>query len=154
MRDHRPTLTQDLIQGSAFGKIQSHTNEIIKINATLKEILPRGMAENCRAANLKGGHLLLEAASASIKMKIDYDRLNILSQLRAQGYARLISLEVKINPSIYQRLDQKSSEPKKRPPISENAAAALLTLSDISTPKIKARLERIAKMAEKRKESE
>ncbi len=85
-------------------------------------------------------------------MKIDYDRLNILSQLRMKGYPRLISLEVKINPSFYQSYEKAEKKKKKRPPISQPAADALMTLSDIATPKIRERLERIAQLANKKAE--
>ncbi|WP_117235871.1 DUF721 domain-containing protein [Vibrio maerlii] len=152
MRDHRPTLTQDLIEGTNFGQLQQHAKEILAINQTLTTILPNSVAAHCRAANLSGGNLTIEVSAASIKMKIDYDRLNILSQLRMKGYPRLISLEVKINPSLYQSYEKEEKKKKKRPPISQPAADALMTLSDIATPKIRERLERIAQLANKRSE--
>ena len=152
MRDHRPTLTQDLIEGTSFGQLQQHAKEILAINKTLTTILPSSVAAHCRAANLSGGNLTIEVSAASIKMKIDYDRLNILSQLRMKGYPRLVSLEVKINPSLYLSYEKEEKKKKKRPPISQPAADALMTLSDIATPKIRERLERIAQLANKKEE--
>ncbi|MDN3699515.1 MULTISPECIES: DUF721 domain-containing protein [Vibrio] len=152
MRDHRPTLTQTLISESRFSQLQEHAAEIMTINNALRDILPKGTANQCRAANLRGGNLVIEVASASIKMKINYDRLMILSQLRNMGFARLIGLEVKINPALYRTMQEKheNKEPS-RPPISDAAAGSLLMIAEMAPPKIKARLEKIAQMAEKNK---
>ena len=38
--------------------------------------------------------------SAAIKMKVDYERLSILNQLRAGGFARLVAVNVQINPDL------------------------------------------------------
>lgn len=150
MRDHRPTLTQTLISDSRFSQLQEHAAEIMTINNALREILPKGTAKHCRAANLRGGNLVIEVASAAVKMKIDYDRLMILSQLRTMGFARLIGLEVKINPALYRSPLEKSEDKKPpSPPISQAAAGSLMMIAEMAPPKIKARLEKIAKMADK-----
>ncbi len=152
MRDHRPTDASELIESSRLSKIQQHAQEIIEINLILQTLLPKGIQPHVRAANLRGGHLVLEAASGSIKMKVDYDRLNILNKLRNKGFGKLISIEIKINPAIYrtktgERSDQKEAIP--RPPLSENAASALLMVAQNANPKVKKRLENIAKLAKK-----
>jgi len=152
MRDHRPTTTDELIESSRLSKLQQHAKEIIEINHILRTLLPKGIEPHIRAANIRGGHLVLEAASASIKMKVDYDRLNILNQLRNKGFGKLISIEIKINPAIYRakndgNKDQKEAIP--RPPLSENAAAALMMVAESANPKVKKRLENLAKLAKK-----
>ena len=146
MRDHRPTLTDELISGSQFKQIQEHAGEILQLNQALQQVLPKGTQAHCRVANLRHGQLLIDVASAAIKMKLDYERLMILNKLRTQGYAKLISIEIRINPALY-RSQQNEETPVKRPPLSESAANALLTISDIAPPKIQARLLRLAKMA-------
>lgn len=149
MRDHRPTSTQDLIDGSSLQKIQHHACEILALNKMLLELLPKGTAQHCRAANLRQGCLIIDVASAAIKMKVDCDRLTILNALRTNGFAKLTSIDVRINPGLYRNNEPK--DPKKRPPISQNAAKALTMIAEIASPKVKARLERIAAMAEKKK---
>ncbi len=47
-----------------------------------------------RAANVSGGKLVLEAVSAALKMKVDYERLHFLTQLRQNGFGHLIGIEV------------------------------------------------------------
>ncbi|MCS0352621.1 DciA family protein [Vibrio ordalii] len=146
MRDHRPTLTKELISDSSLKKIQQHATEILALNKVLNKLLPKGTADHVRAANVRGGHLIVEVASASIKMKLDYDRLHILNQLRNQGFAKLISIELKINPALYRNRGMKE-ETVARPPLSENTAQALLMVASSASPKVKKRLENLAKLA-------
>ncbi|ASG00607.1 DUF721 domain-containing protein [Vibrio anguillarum] len=148
MRDHRPTLTKELISDSSLKKIQQHATEILALNKVLNKLLPKGTADHVRAANIRGGHLIVEVASASIKMKLDYDRLHILNQLRNQGFAKLISIELKINPALYRNRGMKEEkETVARPPLSENTAQALLMVASSASPKVKKRLENLAKLA-------
>ncbi|KII79894.1 DUF721 domain-containing protein [Vibrio renipiscarius] len=152
MRDHRPTLSNDIISDSRFADLQKHAKEIIAINDLLKDILPKHTVEHCRAANVRDGQLVLEVASAAMKMKLSYDRLYILSQLRNQGFARLIAIDVQINPELYR--SQKTQKPeaiKPREPISEVAAEYLQGIAENAPPKIKARLESLAKLAQQKK---
>ena len=153
MRDHRPTATTELIDGSRFKKLQEHAGEILMINQALKQILPRGTEDHIRAANIRHGQLVIEAASAGLKMKIERDRLNILNQLRNHGFAKLISIEIRINPAIY-RIQNNDAETRKeaksRPPISEDAAGYLLAVAEHAPDKIQKRLQRLADMAKKR----
>ena len=148
MRDHRPTLGDEIIAESRFSQLQKHAEEIMMINKELKTILPRGTEDHCRVANVRDGQLVIEVASAGIKMKIDYDRLMILNKLRTQGFAKLMSVEVRINPSLYRNRFQQDDRPK-RPPLTESAAKSLMTIADMAPPKIQERLKRLADMAEK-----
>ncbi|MDF2153324.1 DciA family protein [Vibrio sp. CAU 1672] len=148
MRDHRPTSTEDVIAESQFRQIQDHAAEILQLNQALQAILPKGTADHCRVANVRHGHLLIDAASAAIKMKIDFDRLMILNTLRTQGFAKLISIEVRINPSLYRNQFAADDRPK-RPPLTEAAADSLMIIADVAPPKIRERLQRLADMAKK-----
>ncbi|MDE1339108.1 DUF721 domain-containing protein [Vibrio aestuarianus] len=151
MRDHRPTLTKELISDSSLRKIQEHASEIIALNKVLQTLLPKGTADHVRAANVRGGHLIVEVASAAIKMKLEYDRLHLLNQLRSQGFAKLVSIELKINPGLYRNRGKKDEkEVIARPPLSENAAQVLLMVADHAPPKIRKRLENIAKLAKQK----
>ncbi len=149
MRDHRPTLGNDIISQSRFAELQQQASEILKLNQDLRKILPRGTEDHCRAANIRDGQLILETASAAIKMKIDYDRLHILNQLRTLGYARLIAVTVVINPRLYEHKKSKDQQSApRRDPISQNAADYLTMIAENASPKVKKRLEQLAKLAQ------
>lgn len=150
MRDHRPTATDELIQASKLKQIQEHAKAILLINRQLQEILPKGLKTQVRAANMRGGNLVLEAASAALKMKVDYERLHILTQLRQNGFGHLISIEVRVNPELYQQSkitseDARAANP--RPPLSEHAAHVLLAIADQASDKVKKRLQSLARLA-------
>ena len=148
MRDHRPTLSNDIISGSRFAELQKHAKEIILINQVLKTILPKQTAEHCRAANVRDNQLVIEVASASMKMKLSYDRLNILSLLRTQGFSRLIAIDIQINPDLYRNRSARAIEQQKpREPLSDTAAGYLKEIAEHAPPKIKARLESLALLA-------
>jgi len=149
MRDHRPTLGDEIIADSRLSQLQQHAQEILMINKALRSILPKGTEQHCRAANLRDNQLILEVASASIKMKIDYERLNILNQLRSQGFARLIAVSVQINPELYRAEQQRQQTNKPRDPISATAAQYLEMIASGASPKVKARLESLAKLAKR-----
>ncbi|MEB5558544.1 DUF721 domain-containing protein [Vibrio cholerae] len=150
MRDHRPTATDELIQASKLKQIQEHAKAILLINRQLQEILPKGLKTQVRAANVHGGNLVLEAASAALKMKVDYERLHILTQLRQNGFGHLISIEVRVNPELYRQSkitseDARAANP--RPPLSEHAAHVLLAIADQASDKVKKRLQSLARLA-------
>jgi hypothetical protein len=150
MRDHRPTLGDEIIAESRFSQLQKHAEEIMLINKELKAILPRGTEDHCRVANVHDGQLVIEVASAGIKMKLDYERLSILNQLRSRGFARLMAITVQINPDLYRNKQANDpAERKPRDPISENAAQYLNMIASGASPKVKARLESLAKLAKK-----
>lgn len=150
MRDHRPTATDELIQASKLKQIQEHAKAILLINRQLQDILPKGLKTQVRAANVRGGNLVLEAASAALKMKVDYERLHILTQLRQNGFSHLISIEVRVNPELYRQSkitseDARAANP--RPPLSEHAAHVLLAIADQASDKVKKRLQSLARLA-------
>ncbi len=150
MRDHRPTATDELIQASKLKQIQEHAKAILLINRQLQDILPKGLKTQVRAANVCGGNLVLEAASAALKMKVDYERLHILTQLRQNGFGHLISIEVRVNPELYRQSkitseDARAANP--RPPLSEHAAHVLLAIADQASDKVKKRLQSLARLA-------
>ncbi|KJY82240.1 hypothetical protein TW81_14155 [Vibrio galatheae] len=149
MRDHRPTLGDEIMADSRLSQLQQHAKEIMLINKELKTILPKGTEDHCRVANIRDNQLILEVASAGIKMKIDYERLSILNQLRSKGFARLIAVSVQINPELYRAKQSKESKAKPRDPISNTAAQYLEMIASGASPKVRARLESLAKLAKR-----
>lgn len=149
MRDHRPTLGDEVIADSPLSQLQQHAKEIMLINRELKTILPKGTEDHCRVANIRDNQLILEVASAGIKMKIDRDRLHILNLLRSKGFARLIAVTVQINPELYRSKTVQEEVKKPREPISDVAAQYLEMIASGASPKVKARLESLAKLAKK-----
>lgn len=151
MRDHRPKLTQDWISGTQLKAFSEHVSEILSINEVLKNILPPSMIKHCRAANVRHSQLLIEVANASIQMKLNYERIRILSELRSAGFSRLVGLEFKINPELYSGPVIKEDEPTyKQHALSEEAAQSILMVADFAPPKLQKRLKSLAQLAQKK----
>lgn len=152
MRDHRPKLTQDLIADSSLKKFTQHVSEILAINAALKTIISPSMLGYCRAANVRQSQLLIEVANASLQMKLNYERIRILSELRAAGFSKLVGIEFKVNPDLYRAESVKEKKKTyKSHELSQDAAHSMLMLSELASPKLKRRLESLARLANKSK---
>ncbi|WP_249199145.1 hypothetical protein [Photobacterium sp. GJ3] len=83
-------------------------------------------------------------------MRLNYERNQLMKQLREQMLPQLQDLKVTINPSLAAEPSKTSQTPVlKRKPISDKAAAALLETAQDAPAKIKARLERIAALSKK-----
>lgn len=151
MRDHRPTLTKDLLIDYRMGQLSQHVSDILKINKALQSILTPAFRPHCRAANIKSSQLLIEVASASLQMKLNYDRIHILSQLRANGFSKLSGIEFKINPDLYRTdsIKEKPATPYQSSGLSENSAQSILMIAGLAPPKLKLRIESLAKLAKK-----
>lgn len=152
MRDHRPKLTQDLIGNSQLKAFSQHVSEILSINKALKTILPKNLQTHCRAANVRQSQLLIEVANASFQMKLNYERIRILSELRATGFSRLVGIEFKVNPDLYRGDAIKESKKSyKQHALSEEAAQSILMVADFAPPKLKQRMESLARLAQANK---
>ncbi|WP_425315035.1 DUF721 domain-containing protein [Vibrio litoralis] len=149
MRDHRPKLTQDLIGDSQLKAFSQHVSEILSINQALKSILPKNLLAHCRAANVRQNQLLIEVANASFQMKLNYERIRILSELRAAGFSRLAGIELKVNPELYRSESLKEKDVTyKQHALSKEAAQSILMAASLAPPKLKQRMESLAKLAQ------
>ncbi|MDO6706452.1 DUF721 domain-containing protein [Photobacterium sp. 1_MG-2023] len=149
MRDHRPQTTASLLDDeTTLGNIQQRAIALHKLNSKVQACLQ--CAQACRVSNYRQGVLIIEVASAAWSMRLNYERNQLIKQLREQMLPQLQDLKVTINPSLAADPPKASQTPVlKRKPISDKAAAALLKTAQDAPAKIKARLERIAALSKK-----
>jgi hypothetical protein len=154
MRNHRPILANEVLIHSRLKEIQHHAELIQHLNEKISAQLPEAIQSYVRVANIRHGQLVLEAASAAIKMKVDYTRLQLLNTLRNQAFPHLISIEVVINPEIYRTASPSTTSPSgdetttPRHPISSRTADTLKTIANRASPKVRKRLENLARLAD------
>lgn len=149
MRDHRPTESSQLLTQQGLQGIQQRSKDILALQQALQQCLPAHTAKLCRAANLRDGQAIVEVASASLKMKLNYDRLRIISALRQQGYPQLTGLDIVINPALYAQsnaLEQSQKPRQTRRTMSAQTAQMLDELAENASPKLKAQLQKLAAM--------
>lgn len=154
MRDHRPTSTNELFENSGLSSLQKHATQLHLINEKVLQLIAPALAPFVRVANLKQGLLSLEVASAAIKTKLNYDRLTLINQLRSQGFPGLIGIDITINPDIYILKTDNKKQVTKNPRVLTTQSADMLNMvAQQASPKLKARLESLAKLANKEKEN-
>lgn len=153
MRDHRPQTTASLLDDSQLGNIQQRAIALSKLNKAVKEHL--ACAEHCRVSNYRQGTLIIETASAAWSMRLNYERSNLIRKLREKLLPQLANIEVKVNPALAAvEREQKDKTPDiVQKPISPLAAQYLLTTAKHAPDKVKARLERLAALAAKKREA-
>ncbi|UTM57706.1 DciA family protein [Photobacterium sp. CCB-ST2H9] len=151
MRDHRPQTTASLLDDdSALGNIQQRAMALHKLNSQVQQYL--SCAQACRVSNYRQGILVIEVASAAWSMRLNYERNQLINRLREHTLPKLQDIQISINPSLAAEPIQADKTPVlKRKPISERAAQSLMETAQDAPAKIKARLERLAALANKNK---
>ncbi|WP_434358398.1 DciA family protein [Parasalinivibrio latis] len=149
MRNHKPESTDKLITGGLPQQIQQRAMAISRLNKALHGCLPGDAANHCRIANFRDGILVIEAESPSWGMRLNFERINLISALRAGPLPSLMSIEVKVNPTVAKPVarEEKQANPRK---ISDTAAAYLKMVAENAPDKVKERLEAIAALAERK----
>ncbi|PSW04614.1 DUF721 domain-containing protein [Photobacterium lipolyticum] len=149
MRDHRPQTTASLLDDSSLSNIQQRAIALSKLNDAVRQHL--NCAQHCRVSNYRQGILIIETSSAAWSMRLNYERNTLISQLRSNLLPKLVNIEIKVNPEL--AAVQKAKEDKMpdivQKPISAVAAQHLLATAANAPEKVKAKLERLAKLAEK-----
>lgn len=152
MRDHRPKLTQELIGDSQLKAFSQHVSNILSLNEALNRILPKSLSPHCRAANIRQSQLLIEVANASVQIKLNYERIRILSELRAAGFSHLVGIEFKVNPDLYRtEVVKEEKETYRQHVLTEGAAQSILMVADLAPPKLKQRMQSLARLAQTNK---
>lgn len=149
MRDHRPQTPASLLDNSQIGNIQQRAIALSKLDKAVKQHL--ACAEHCRVSNYRQGVLIIETASAAWSMRLNYERNTLINKLREKLLPNLARIDIKVNPTLAAvSIKPEEKQPDiVRKPISPKAAEYLLHTAQDAPDKIKARLERIAALAEK-----
>ena len=160
MRDSRPQSLENLLddsgQESMLQNIQQRAVALLRLNRAVKGILPATLHPWCRVANFRQGILIIETANASWLMRLRYEQPALLSALRAQILPSLISIDIRINPSlagkgaeiVQENNNQtESSENEVNRQLSEHSAEALREVAKRSPEKLKQAIERLASLA-------
>ncbi|KLV06343.1 MULTISPECIES: DUF721 domain-containing protein [Photobacterium] len=153
MRDHRPQTPATLLDNSQMGNIQQRAIALSKLDKAVKAHL--NCAEHCRVSNYRQGVLIIETASAAWSMRLNYERNTLMQKLREKLLPNLSQIDIRVNPALAAVAPAPSEKTPDivRKPISDKAAGYLRQTAADAPDKIKARLERIAAMAEARNRS-
>ncbi|WP_127959505.1 DUF721 domain-containing protein [Serratia microhaemolytica] len=165
MRDSRPQLLDALFADTASREKESlhHVRQraitLLKLNQTVKSLLPVQLHPWCRVANFRQGVLVLETANASWMTRLRYENASLLAALRREILPSLSSIDIRINPALMvagaQQLKSRTGTVEnvsaKAPlrHLSQESAEQLRGLAARSPEKLRKALERLAALAEK-----
>ncbi|QIZ78539.1 DUF721 domain-containing protein [Ferrimonas lipolytica] len=134
---------QDLAQlaGQRFAQLQQQTSQTSELQQAVLNATDPAIHSQIRVANMRGGTLVIEIASATWVTRLQYQRLELLSQLRRDGFPMLSSIEFKVNPKLAQITREK---PKATKQLSANASDHINALAERLDGELAAKLKKLA----------
>ncbi|MBE0369313.1 DciA family protein [Pseudoalteromonas aurantia] len=114
------------------------------------------LIKKCRIGNYRDGTLVIEAASATLATRLNFLKMDILSQFRASGMFECAQVKIVTNPEAQQRLTPKkenktiNDETHKRRSMSEQTGLQLIELANNAPSSLQAKLLKLASHAQKK----
>ncbi len=130
------------LTGQHLAKIQQYGQQTAQLQQVVFEILEPELHPYVRVANIRNGTLVIELLSASWQPRLQYQRLDILSALRKNGFPMLSSIEFKINPALAHHAIPKPL--KQTRTLSPVAKAHLLALAEQLDGELAQKIKRLA----------
>ena len=78
-------------------------NRINRLNQSLNVILDPVLAQHCLIAHIKDHQLVLAVDSGEWASKLRYEKLNLLSYLRNNGFAMISGIDIIVNPEQFRQ---------------------------------------------------
>jgi len=142
---HRPnTINTVTTESGKLAKIQQKASILQEINRLLTNELLPGSDEYCRVANYRLGILIIEVTSGVWSTRLTQLRSELMRQMRQGILPSLVSIEIKVNPSLF--IQPTVPKPNSRK-ISPQTAEHLNALAQHSPPALAEKLQRLAKLA-------
>ncbi len=101
-RSKIPSLDKRLgsAQGS-LGLLVNNLNRINRLSQTLKVVLEPPLSEHCRVAHYRNNVLVLAVDSSQWSNRLRFEKLNLLSKLRKDGFPGISSIDIIIQPDDF-----------------------------------------------------
>ncbi|MEM0516503.1 DUF721 domain-containing protein [Pseudoalteromonas sp. YIC-827] len=146
--------------GSRIANYGAKTRELASQQQTLHQAVGENLAKKCRVANIRDGALIIEAHSATVAMKLNYIKMDILSAFRQQGLVDLCQVKIVTSPNAAQRaplaqaqaqVKKASQEPSNKRAMSEQTAHNLELIAEHAPPSLQQKLIRLAQHGRQKK---
>ncbi len=107
VRQYKRSLTRSKVPslndrfGSAqggLGLLVDNLNRINRLSQILKEVLEKPLADHCRVAHYRNNILVLAVDSGLWSNRLRFEKLNLLSKLRKNGFPGISSINVIVQP--------------------------------------------------------
>jgi len=85
----------------SLGLLVDNLNRINRLSQTLKEVLEQPLADHCRVAHYRNNVLVLAVDSSQWSNRLRFEKLNLLSKLRKEGFPGISSIDIIIQPDDF-----------------------------------------------------
>ncbi len=154
MRDHRPQSADSLLDSDKLTNITQRAILLDQLGKKVKACLSTDLSNNIRVANYRQGVLIIEVSSSAWAQRLNFERFNLMSQLRSGDLPQLSTIDVKVNPELSKQPHRRKTSDVpdiQQEPISPVAAEYLKAVAAHAPDGIKARLERLAALSNKKR---
>ncbi|MBY6187791.1 DUF721 domain-containing protein [Marinobacter hydrocarbonoclasticus] len=127
--------------GQRFSQIQDKSGTLAQLHQHLFDILDPSVRPHCAVSNLRDGVLVVGVSSAAWATRLQYQRLELLSELRGKGFPMLTSIEFKVNPQLSRLQMQKPTNSNR---LSNKASEHLQQLAESIGGDLGEKLKRLA----------
>ena len=101
-RSKVPSLDERL--GSAegeLGNLVDNLNRINRLSQSLKGVLEQPLVNHCRIAQMRNNVLVLAVDSSEWASRLRFEKLNLLSKLRNNGFPGISSIDIIVQPDDF-----------------------------------------------------
>lgn len=133
-----------------LAQIKEKTNSLALIEEIVQQICPDLPKEVWKLGDISSNCLLIEVTSAAWSQRFQFERNTIARQLAEKTNGLVTKIEIKVRPFTHPILKEKIL-PEKTQKISQNTATRLLEVAEQAPEGLREKLERLAKLAQKRK---
>ncbi|ADN74567.1 protein of unknown function DUF721 [Ferrimonas balearica DSM 9799] len=133
-----------MLMGQRFAQIQDKSGTLAQLHQHLLAALDPAVRPHCAVSNLRGGVLVIGVSSAAWATRLQYQRLELLSELRGKGFPMLTSIEFKVNPQLSRLQAEKPTNTNR---LSDKASEHLQQLAENIGGELGEKLKRLAAQA-------
>ncbi|MEO2268694.1 DUF721 domain-containing protein [Pseudoalteromonas pernae] len=143
--------------GSRIAGYSAKSESLAAQQTILHNAVGENLAKKCNVANIREGTLIIEAATATVALKLNYIKMDILSAFRQSGMVDLCQVKINTSPNAAQRMpkapDLRVQEPNQtsKRAMSEQTAEYLEHIAESAPPSLQEKLKRLAQHGRQKK---
>ncbi|TKB51277.1 DUF721 domain-containing protein [Ferrimonas sediminicola] len=122
----KPTDVAELMS-QRLRQVQERTESLRQLQQATTDLLGSDLRGRYRVANLRDGVMIIETDSAAWATRLQFMKLQLLQQLRQQGFPMLTTIEIKVNPTL-SRIERQVTQNLNR--LSPQAASQIQELAE------------------------
>ncbi len=143
--------------GSRIAGYSAKSESLAAQQVTLHQAVGENLAKKCNVANIREGTLIIEAATATVALKLNYIKMDILSAFRQSGMVDLCQVKINTSPNAAQRMPKTIVQPtvgegqSSKRKMSAQTAEYLEHIAESAPPSLQEKLKRLAQHGRQKK---